>query len=537
LICIVLFSSSANISIGVTQPSVSSASASNPTNTSYEMIQYPLPNGSSVPWELTTDKLGRVWVVEQGSNQLGMFNPSTSTFQEYSIPTPNSTPISVAVDSLGNVWVTELTADKLAELKNGSSQIVEYRIPNGTAPLGSLEEPLSCGPVNAVPGPSGDIWILCDFSNQIDEFFPNNSSFDSFDLPLWDSGPVGLVFGPSGNFWFTAADANELGNATVSDLQNGTDNGISEFAPINQTYIFNFAHPINLEGDTSNITSSLPTPAGIAISPNGQVLWITEHVDSSFDSYNIGTKSLDRYWLSQTYMQYGYSIAFPNALALDSNGNVWMAEHYGNKVAEFNPSTGQLTEYVVPCCTSTAAGIYWLSLGQNGTVWFVELYGNAIGELKPASTLGEDIDLGIQNDVLSVQKSQSVTVALQVKYSGLATGRDTEIELAIAGTSTNGTLVGVSAHFSPETFKVTQSGTVSTNLTLTDHSLKAGTYDLTISANLTASNIIYSRILQLTVPTSSPFQTRPFIDAAIIGAVASVLVVSTLSFVMRRRRR
>ena len=509
-------------------------------SSAYQLTQYHLPNDSKWPFELTVDKLGHIWVVEQLSNQLGMFNPLNQSWSEYSLPTPDSTPNSIAVDSHGNVWVTGLTSNTLAELRNGSSKMIEYKIPNGTVTLAGQVNSLNCGPVEVYVGPLQNIWILCDFSNQFDEFFPQNSTFDRFNLPIWQSGPVGMAFDKQGNFWFTAADANMLGNATISQLHNGTTDGIREFAPRNSTYTFVFEHPTDLLGSTTNITSSLPTPAGIAFGPDGKTLWITEHVDSSFDSYNINSKSLDRYWLSKTYMQYGYPISFPNGLAVDSSGNVWMAEHYGNKVAEFNPNTGKLTEFAVPCCSSVpytapGAGIYWLTLGKNGTVWFVEIYGDAIGELRPAAS-SSGFEVNTPN-VFSVGASRpaNISIPVNIQYYGFGPGQQTQVSLAVAGISKTGTLSGATAQFSPASFPISGAGNVSSKLNLTIDSLKPGIYDLTVSANLSSSNTIYSTILAVSVGQPSYAQFLPYV--VVIGVVASIIVVASLRSRMRRKYR
>jgi streptogramin lyase len=509
------------------------------------MIQYPLPNGSKAPWAIAGDSVGRIWVVEQVSNQIAMFNPVSATYNEYNIPTPNSTANSIAVDGSGNVWFTELTANRLGELANGSSKITEYRIPNSTIPVSGLPQNLSCGPIGVIPGPLESIWVLCLFSNQIDEFFPENATFDSFDLPIFQSGPAGLVFDHNGNFWFTAADINEIGHGILSELRANTSDGITETPPLNSTYVFDFQHTTDFKGDTQDIKSSLPTPSGIALSPDGNTLWITEHVDSSFDSYNIATKSLNRYWTSQTNGAFGYSVSFPNGIAIDSAGNVWIAEHYGNKVAEYSPSTGALNEYVVPCCKSSSAGVYTLTLGKNGTVWFVEILGDAIGELEPISQQSQSYSIKLSSNQVSVTEKPNAMVSLPLSLDYVSNSKDNAtVSLEISGISSTGALSGASAQFKPPSVVVSGSGTAIDNLTISVESLKPGAYYLTISAEPSQGNVIYSSVLKLVVVGSTSQYSQLVSYGAIIGVVVSILVVVSLSVLrrkqakrMRRRRR
>jgi streptogramin lyase len=441
------------------------------------------------------------------------------------------------VDNFGNVWLTELTSSKLGELRNGSSTITEFDIPNSTFPLGNTLTPVSCGPSGVYESPEGGIWLLCLFSNQIDEFLPSNDSFKSYNLPLFYSGPAGLVFDQSGNFWFTAADANMLGFGNVSELKEGTSDGIQEFAPRNSTYQYSFEHDIDLEGSTKNIVSSLPTPTGIGLSPDGSTLWITEHVDSSFDSYNVASKSLDRYWTSQTYDDFGYSVSFPNGLKVDNNGDVWIAEHYGNKVAEFNPSSDTLTEYVVPCCVTNIAGVYTLTLGQNGTVWFVEINGNAIGELEPSQAPDQTFTISVGRDLFSLPASgpSSITIPVQIEQNSAPVQNATQVSLNISGTSSTGALSGATAEFSPSSFELLGSQGNSSNLKLSLTTLKSGVYDLTLSANLEPENVICSLILKLVVNSSPNSAEQLIVYGGAIGTVATVVVVGTLA--LRRRKK
>ncbi|MDH2900288.1 MAG: SMP-30/gluconolactonase/LRE family protein [archaeon] len=524
----------ATLSQGATTARVSAAQQNQPAAVSYDsyqMIEYHLPNGSSDPWSITTDAQGRVWFVQQQPPALVMFNPSNQNFSSYTIPangTEGASPESVAIDNSGNVWFSLLIANKLGELRNGSSSIIEYSIPGTIVSLGTTNESLPCGPTIIKTDTSGNVWISCEFSNQIDEFFPKNSTFLSFDLPIWMSAPAGFAFDKNGTLWFTAADTYMIGKAVLAELRNGTSDGITEFPPINSTYSFTVSHETGPAGTVQKITSSLPNPSGIAISSDGSTLWITEHIDSSFDSYNINTKSLVRYWTSQTYDKFGYSVSFPNAIAIDSKGDIWIGEHYGNKIAEFDPYTDRLIEYPIPCCSSEAAGPYSIALGPNGTVWFVEIAGSAIGELKPTTpSYAFSIDLLSSTVILS--QSSSVNIPLVLNQSGGIASAS----LNVSGISDTGILTKASASFAEPRISFSSENNVNDTLVLKTQGLSPGIYYLTVSATV-PSGEIYSTILKVNV-TQASSQTALY--TAIIGVTLALIVVGGLFALSRRPRR
>jgi streptogramin lyase len=487
----------------------------------YRMVLHPVPTIDSGPWAITVDSHGLVWFLEQTGDKLGSYDPATGTFTEYPIPTPRSTPISAATDAPGNVWFTELSSDKLAELPKGGSSIVERSVPKLPITLGTFSQKLSCGPGAIAVDPAGPIWFACLFSNQIDEYFPGNKTFATFDLPVFPSGPAGLLLDGHGNLWFTAADADMLGKAVLSQLRNGTTNGIAEFAPLNQTYIFQFSQP-SLQGGTTTFVSSLPTPSGIAIDRTGR-LWVTEHTDSSFDSYAPASGSLVRYWTSQTYGAYGFSATFPNGIEAGKNGIVWVAEHYGNRVAEFDPASGQLTEYAASCCSSSYSGVYNLALTKDGTPWFVEIQGNAIGELVPANDSSPII--------VSLPTSGSMgshgTIAVPIYFSEMgSSGGTAHLSLNISGISNTGVLRNMTALFSPSSVDVGGGHRSLSNLTLSTNNLKPGVYYLTFTATAAAKNVLYSVIFRLTVTAASQnWLPEALAGSAIVFAAATAYLL------------
>jgi len=492
---------------------------------SYRIVQYPLPKNSSQPWGITVDASGRVWFDEAQSNQIGMFDPLSKAFSEFNVPTHNSLLEEITTDGAGNLWFTELNGERLGELNSNSGTIREFKIPTGPTDL-------SCGPIGVTASKSS-IWFTCEFSNQIDEFFLANSSFSSFDLPVFYSAPLDIAFDSTGNFWFTAADSNMIGFVTTSELQPGTSKGIEEFAPTNSSYLTTevinsppSAFPASNNG-TQSVVSSLQTPSQLAISPDGRTIWITEHIVSSFDEYNIGSKSLDKFWTSQTHSP-NYTTSLPNGIAIDNAGNIWIAEHYGNKIAEFNPSSKGMIEYPIPCCGSQIAGSLYLTTGANSTVWFTEFYGNNIGELVPESS-ASFVTLSIGNSTSNLKGIDgNISIPIMISASS-----NQNIVFDISGISSTGNLQNASAFFNPPSLNLSSSGKDVSELSITTNNLKSGIYYLTVSGKSNLTGNIYSTILLLNVESPSSYPSL-LIDAAAIGGVLAVIVVGSLAIISRR---
>lgn len=475
------------------------------------------------------DQTGVVWFAQAGSNQIGSLNPSTQSIREYVVPTSNSMPVAVAAGQSGRIWFAELEGEKLGLLSASTGNITEFPLPPASAKVAGVAQHVDCGPASVTVGPDGNVWVACLFSNEISEFLIASRSFNEFPLPVFLSGPVGMVFDKNGSMWFSAADVDMVGRAVISELRNGTSAGITEKAPINSTYTYHLPHQTGFLGQNDTITSSLPTPSGIALDPDGHTLWITEHVDSSFDSYNTFTGSLVRYWTSQTNNQYGFPVSFPNGIAIDAHGHVWIAEHYGNRVAEFDPATGSMREFDVKCCGSHIAGVYTLALGKDGSVWFVEIQGNAIGELKP-STTGETVTLGMGGARVDLGPSGAVSLPLWLSVSGSAGGADAV--LSASGISATGALENASASFLPQTLHLNGGDNRSSNLDLQTSNLKPGAYYLTVGAHLSPSNVTYSAVVKLVVSQSS--QSEFLLEIAL---TASAVLIAGLALLRWRRLR
>ena len=499
------------IPLAAVRPAVPASPAALPM---YSITQYALPSGSSGPAQITSDPSGRVWFVEQGSNQIGSYDSSSNSFSEFAIPTPNALPEGIAVDPEGNVWFTELSPNGLGVLFPENGTIREVTIP--PAPDG-----IGCGPIGVTPQGNGSIWVTCEFSNQIDEYSPSIGILKQFDLPVAFSAPLQVLFDKSGNFWFTAADSGMLGYATTSQLRPGTTDGIEEFAPLNSTYLTTIVNPLLPAG---RVVTSLAVPSQMAFSPNGESLWVSEHGAGSFDRYNIGSKTLTKYFTSLPSSNM-YDQSLPNGIAVDSSGYVWVAEHYGNRIAEFDPATGSMVEYPVPCCRSEIAGTLYLTTGSNGTVWFTEEFGNAIGELRPES-VQVPFEVGLNPGVVVLGTYGTATVSITVTPGSATAGEIGTLTFAAEGVSRNGVLTNLTATFNPGTW--TPDDAVETgNLSLRASGLAPGVYYVTVSGS-SSSGLISSAVLVLTVSQGFQF-------AWVAVAVACAAAAAALLLLFRRK--
>ena len=65
-------------------------------------------------------------------------------------------------------------------------------------------------------------------------------------------------------------------------------------------------------------------------------------------------------------------------MALDSYGNLWVAEHIINKVAVIDPMTGLNKEVEIP---TTSPFVQWITSDSKGNIWLAEQRGNSLAML------------------------------------------------------------------------------------------------------------------------------------------------------------
>jgi streptogramin lyase len=229
-----------------------------------------------------------------------------------------------------------------------------------------LENTISGGgmdlPTSVSVAASGDVWVSSYFS-AVSEFSPSGATL----FPDGVSGyginqSYGMALDIEDNVWI----ANEQ---TTSN--NGTGN-VTELSPSVQ------ALAIGLTG------GGIDFPIAVAADTNGN-MWFADYGDSKvtlLESSGMAASSAGGWG--------GTSLAFPVALAIDSSHNAWVANQAGLlPITKISADGSQVTNYDCDC--NGASGV---ATDQNGNVWIANYYGNSISEVNSCGTLKLDAATG-----------------------------------------------------------------------------------------------------------------------------------------------
>ncbi len=429
---------------------------------------------------------------------------------EFALPVPPRTPNALTVAPDGTVWFAEQSVAGLAHFYPDNRTLVEYAWPFGypTPPnSGGI-----CGEKTDVWGVvlwNGKVWTSDPQGNQLVAMDPSSGQITTVKLPSNGSFPYTLTPGPNNTLWFPELFVSKIGelsaNGTLHEYAlpggiratpsqvifanstRGFYSDVGQGAGAGGVYSFDPAHfsPELVGGQ------KLTDPSSIAIASGA--LWVALHGSSNVASYNFTTKVWSYYpttpvpW-SPTTLPY-----FVNA----DGSQVWLNQHYGNRIARIDPVKGSLTEYSESSGVvngSTIGNSLTFALG-GGKAWFTAWTGNVLGYVDGSYVPGFSTSIA-GNRTVVVERGSSASVsfvahstthqgALNVTFadSESLTSKPSNLSFTAASTSLTPPVGGESS------LKVTVSAS---------QSLSPGTY----TAILTASDglTFESSFLRIVVP-------------------------------------
>jgi virginiamycin B lyase len=450
--------------------------------------------------------------------------PNSDTYiTEIELPSDCQMPVGIAVDT-GQVWYVSSKRGLLGSYGIADNKFNQYSIPywptrdEQFTKFGSWSMPWTVKIDN-----SSNIWFT-DQNDTIWRFNKGSNLFDMFKVPA--RYPSSLDFDRSGNIYFIGIDSKSLYYGDVSRMKNGTSQGFKEiplplggFSGINQQLvtsgllvvddkrndvwvsllafqqkgeIFRYDIDTGKVDRTVELPADLSSPVGAAIDNSGD-LWVADHGTNIFYRYDPAQDKITKFVTSVASPKiYGgktpdRAYTLPYWLATAQDGSLWFNEHFGNKIARFDPNELILTEYWIPsqnknwsaCPPNSAtcgiANALQFSLSPDNRAWFSEWTENKIARLD--TTKQVPISVSTPEEV-TVAKGESSEIKVTVNATGDFSGK-----MTAAGTFLpNGMLGNSTGIFSEETIAMT-GGSKQVSFTFTpDKNLAAGEYVIMVGA-------------------------------------------------------
>ncbi len=450
--------------------------------------------------------------------------PNSNTYvTEVVLPSDCQMPVGIAVDS-GQVWYVSAKRGLLGSYGLADNKFNQYIIPEWP----SREQPFAKFASWSMPwtvevDKSGNIW----FTDQNDAIWRFNKASESFDMfNVFASYPSAIDFDENGNIYFIGINSKSLYFGDVSKMKNGTSDGFTEiplpldgFSGINPQLVTSGALVVdNKRNDvwvsllafeqkgqifrydidtgkldrTVDLPADLSSPVGAAIDNLGN-LWVADHGTSIFFRYDPAQDKITKFATSVASPKIYGGTTPPNAytlpywIATGRDGSLWFNEHFGNKIARFDPEKLTLTEYWIPsqnknwaACPpgSTTCGLanaLKFGLSPDNQAWFSEWTENKIAKLDTAKQVPIEV---LAPDEVTIAKGDSSEIKVTINAA-----RDFSGKMMAAGTfMPNGMLGNSTGIFSEDSVSIS-GGSKQVSFTFTPaEALTAGQYVLMVGA-------------------------------------------------------
>ena len=316
------------------------------------------------PYGIATDSEGNVWVADTGNDRVQKFSSTGTYISQFGKAGDNngqfSEPLGIATDSKGNVWVADSGNDRVEEI--ASSEYVRQVGGEGSGP-GQLS-----APYGVATDSEGNVWVADSAHDRIQEF----NSKGEFKLQFGGTGKG------NGQFSFIHAIAvSSAGNVYVADASR-----IEEFNSKGE-YVRKW-------GTAGTENGQFEELRGVAIDPEGHI-WTLE-AGNSYSKYKprLQEFSAEGTYTSKFEFAEGSEngqLKEPQGLAIDSKGNVWIADTSNSRIQEFN-SKGEYQRKTGS--EGTGNGQFkkprGIAVDSSGDVWVADTGNNRIQELSSTGT-------------------------------------------------------------------------------------------------------------------------------------------------------
>jgi virginiamycin B lyase len=299
-----------------------------------EYVEYDMPGPSRMPFSAAPGKDGYLWIPNFGvANKITRLDPKTGATEDFAVPNIGTAAIHSAVEAPdGKVWLTEQGSDKLGVWDPQTKTITEYqdrRIPGKLGYAAGSKHTLRFDA-------DGNVWFsgrpLGKFDPKTNEYTDSPEVHASYDVKEDQNG----------NIWFTKQDTNQFGMIDTKTMK------VSIYTPLTKN-----SFPRRLEIDPSGIVWSgefrggkllrfdpktqevkefdlpgpQPTPYGLGVDTKGNIWYASYNMDV-IGCFDPQTEKIVEY-------PFPHSENTIREFFRDADGRLWYGTPSNNKVGYF----------------------------------------------------------------------------------------------------------------------------------------------------------------------------------------------------------
>ena len=505
-----------------------------------------------------------VFAQEISNNEFVAYSKKSNFIKEISIPVDDFGLRGITTDKNGNAWFYHATqnASSIFKFDPVTEKFLNFDILKKTNTQDVIVN-LSGGHI-IYDESRNIIWFTDARTNSIGKFNIENQQIDTINIPTENSGPMGLILSPDKSMiWFTELSSDKFASLDIQTNEIKEYKIKEESGPVflafdedgsllitlaysNSVLIIDVA---NMQSDTlpniSEINLSKPdffSPFGIAIlkdSKGVEKLILSDHGSSRviISELDSNLKTYSSLWTPPNTL---YPQTLPSQIDTDESGNIYFAQHGGNKISKIDKS-GTITEYDVP--TGPLSTVVYLDASKDGKVWFTEVLANKIGYIDTSISVPFDIQVDKEKiDFTEKETSKQVKVTINNLKSGNDTTSLDNIDISLVGMTDSG-LNGVSFTATSSIINLNQENQVESILDVSiDKNIKPGTYQVMIKVSASEQidkTMTISKLYPLTInidlpkpippptieKTDSEFAIKDIIQNAAIAAIIILILL------------
>jgi virginiamycin B lyase len=461
-------------------------------------FEMPIDNNGTGLKGITTDSKNNVWFYHNTntSSTIIEFNTNNKTFTKF--PIVKKTNVDNAITNLAGgqiiyektrnlIWFSDARTNSLGKLNLTGKQIELYNIPTDNSGIMGI----------ALSPDNKSIWFAEIIGNNIGSFDIDSNNILEYPTGHY-TGPTLLTFDNDGILWSSLSYSNEILRIEPWMLIPGIEfNGMLKIK-LKESDIFS-PFGISFVSGKKNDNNKTDT------------LFVSDHGSSRIIAIplynqNILNEVIENYTSYWTAPSKNFPNTLPSEIVSDKKGNIYFAEHGGNRIAKFSTDTQTMTEYEIP--TGPLATTVFISLSHDNTkVWFTEWASNKIGYFDVTKQI--PIKMLLTNESLSDKpiifnnNNTSYQTKVSVIRNNFTTSNQenlslSNIALSISGMTDSGP-EGITYSFIPQRINLTQNDNANSLLQLNmvkDDKLQSENNTLMIIANTFNKDNLTTSILQ-----------------------------------------